>query len=658
MEKYIFRRAFFILTIATHIVHITASNTRAPKQWQLSKNETLNSFTNWKENLLYTLSLDSNFSPFLVDGFSWLKKSAATPTRGLTNDGESVPVSQRLTDVQKNTKLDLMLGQIANYATIISRNSIVKNSTSLNDIWIKIREHYGFQTNGSRFLDLSHIQLAAGERPEDLYQRILSFFDDNLLTVESGLHHHGTVAHIDEELSPSLENLIVFLWLERIHVGLPGLVKQRYGSELRNKTLASIKPEISQALDSLLDELKSSEDVKVMRSQVSSRPSNRRNFPSRYVNKYCCLCRAANRPGFDSHFLSQCKFLPESDRRRMNVRQVDVFDELHDSDPVDVEDVEVANDPYFDTPPSLARRVSSRQSPHLSCFYQHFPALICIDTGAESNLISEAFAKKVGIPIKPTTHMVAQADGQSMLCTVGKTRNVQLSRGAHVFNFDALIIRDLGSDIIVGEPFLEKHDIGVRSARKQIIVKGRDVISYAQHDSPSSPITRRIFTFLCRAPTSNTTILPGEYISVAAPGSFTDRDTVVIEPRVDSHSPSAGIWPKIQLTSVIGGQIHVPNDSDEPILLKKNDHFCQIRTTTVISASRPSQFSQNSHLPSSLPSYTPLLDFTLMLLLLILKISFLLTGVISSLVYIINLILFFILLLAVTMMPVVGYVPV
>ena len=130
-----------------------ASNTRAPKQWQLSKNETLNSFTNWKENLLYTLSLDPNFSPFLVDGFSWLKKSATTPTRGLTNDGESVPVAQRLTAVQKNAKLELMLGQIANYATIISRNSIVKNSSSLNDIWIKIREHYGFQTNGSRFLD-------------------------------------------------------------------------------------------------------------------------------------------------------------------------------------------------------------------------------------------------------------------------------------------------------------------------------------------------------------------------------------------------------------------------------------------------------------------------------------------------------------------------
>ena len=55
-----------------------------------------------------------------------------------------------------------MLGQIANYSTIISRNAIVKNSTSLNDIWSKIREHYGFQTTGSRFLDLYTIELRVG----------------------------------------------------------------------------------------------------------------------------------------------------------------------------------------------------------------------------------------------------------------------------------------------------------------------------------------------------------------------------------------------------------------------------------------------------------------------------------------------------------------
>ena len=148
-----------------------------------------------------------------------------------------------------------MLGQIANYATIISRNTIVKSSTSLNNIWTKIREHYGFQTTGSRFLDLTQIRLQVDERPEDLFQRIVSFFDDNLVTEESGLTHHGTPVEIDEEITPSIENVIVLLWLERINPGLPALVKQRYGAELRNKTLASIKPEISQAMDALLSEL-------------------------------------------------------------------------------------------------------------------------------------------------------------------------------------------------------------------------------------------------------------------------------------------------------------------------------------------------------------------------------------------------------------------
>ena len=107
---------------------------------------------------------------------------------------------------------------------------IVKNSTSLNDIWAKIREHYGFQSNVSRFLDIHSIELNVGERYEDLYQRIVSFFDDNLLTAGS-ITQHGDEIYCDEEISPSLENLIVYMWLSKIHDGLPALIKQRYGSE-------------------------------------------------------------------------------------------------------------------------------------------------------------------------------------------------------------------------------------------------------------------------------------------------------------------------------------------------------------------------------------------------------------------------------------------
>lgn len=93
-----------------------------------------------------------------------------------------------------------MLGQIANFGSVISRNSIVKNSTSLNDIWQRLRQHYGFQSAGSQFLDLAAIQLLPDERPEDLFQRLMAFFEDNLLTPACEITHHGDLVQADEDL--------------------------------------------------------------------------------------------------------------------------------------------------------------------------------------------------------------------------------------------------------------------------------------------------------------------------------------------------------------------------------------------------------------------------------------------------------------------------
>ena len=114
---------------------VMASSHHVPKQWCLSKVETINSFENWKQNLLYTLSLDSNFAPFLMDGVTRLKKTKAQPLRGLESDGKTIPLSRCLTARQKVNFLELMLGQIANYCPIISGSTLVKNSSSLEFIW-------------------------------------------------------------------------------------------------------------------------------------------------------------------------------------------------------------------------------------------------------------------------------------------------------------------------------------------------------------------------------------------------------------------------------------------------------------------------------------------------------------------------------------------
>ena len=87
-----------------------AATPHAPKQWCLTKTETVTSFENWRQNLLYTLSLDAQFTPFLLDGAKWSKKTKKRPLRGFTDDGSSVPEASRRTAQQNVSMLELILG--------------------------------------------------------------------------------------------------------------------------------------------------------------------------------------------------------------------------------------------------------------------------------------------------------------------------------------------------------------------------------------------------------------------------------------------------------------------------------------------------------------------------------------------------------------------
>jgi len=72
-----------------------------------------------------------------------------------------------------------------------------------------------------------------------------------------------------------------------------------------------------------------------------------------------------------------------------------------------------------------------------------------------------------------------QADANSRLDVIGEVKNIRVRRGSRVFTLDALVTKQDVGDVIAGEPFLEQNDIALRSAKKQIIIGGSDVISYA-----------------------------------------------------------------------------------------------------------------------------------------------------------------------------------
>ena len=396
----------------------------APKQWLLTKIETVNSFESWCQNLQYVLSLDPNFALFLVSGASWEKKTKSNVIRGFVDDTAPIPTESRKTAAQKVALLELMLGQIANFCPIISH-----------------------------FLDLADFKLEQDERPKDLFQRLTAFFDDNLLSTTGGLSHHREVPTEDEDISPSLENTVVLLWLKLIHKDLPRLVKQRYGTKLRSRTLASTKQEISQALDSWLDELHTSEDVKIMHSasfqkpsqqwrksgvfsQAVSRPRASRSSPS------CPLCKQAGRNQFN-HYLSSCPHLPESNHRFLSRAHLiaALDEELSDlsisEDVITESEFSTSLTSPTETLPS-SRRVQVKQSPFFNVFYSHHPLKITIDSGAETNMIRESVAKQIGAHITKSSQLALQADGQSLITITGETRLVVM-RDNKEFILEALV---------------------------------------------------------------------------------------------------------------------------------------------------------------------------------------------------------------------------
>ena len=562
---------------------------RAPKQWCLNKHETINSFESWRQNIQYTLTLDPIFADFLVEGTKWGKKTKADPLRGFTNDTASVPTAKRRTAQQKVQHLELMLGQIANFCPIISRNTIVRNSTSIEGIWQSIRLHFGFQCTGAHFLDFCDIRLEADERPEDLYQRLMAFTEDNLVKESGGITHHGEDITEDEEMSPTLENMVVLTWLRLIHQDLPHLIKQRYGTELRARTLASIKPEISQALPSLLQELHCTEDAKILRSVATKykmktqhpqkysttfEPSHSQRQPTR-PKKLCPLCQQAGRRE-TQHFLSRCPYLPDNDRQFLGkVRQVAG---IPSNDLSTDDDENVAEEPAEQT---VSRRVEIKKSPYIDAFYHHHPVRVIVDTGAETNLVKAAWAHYANIPIKKSTQMAFQADGHTPLNVVGET-TIHLSRGNLKLKLEALVVESKGEDILAGVPFTDVNDITVRTSKREIKVGDMHTLHYGIDDNTvSRHAVRRTHAFVLKAPSSTTTVYPGEFVELDVPDDIPNH-TLAVEPRFDTPCmrsvKASNMWPKPNIISSIGGKVRIVNDSNEPKVLKRNEHFCQVRS--------------------------------------------------------------------------------
>ena len=158
---------------------------------------------------------------------------------------------------------------------------------------------------------------------------------------------------------------------------------------------------MSQALDSLLEEINNNAHAKLLRVTASKLRQPPLRGPYNRFQKACTklqvnscpLCKQAGRN--DRHFLSQCTYLPAEDRAFLaKARLASCLDEEDDptnSDFFCSPDVDFASSPHSSAR-VVSRRVNTKQSPHFNAFYHHNSLKLTLDTGAETSMIKASVA--------------------------------------------------------------------------------------------------------------------------------------------------------------------------------------------------------------------------------------------------------------------------
>lgn len=266
------------------------------------------------------------------------------------DDPRADPYDQPARDQDLAQLLTARNAQLAKFITLISvlcpytlTNNIDQLSTSFLWIMNYLEQHYHIQKAGAHFLSINDIRFTVGDSYENFYMELHGAFEDTLRKEgETLLYKNNEVLDQDEEMSPTLENTIVMMWLERIDPRLPSKVSTTFAHQMvGNMSLRDLQPTISARIPSLLQELDDAaanraalhsitspadpeDDPVVAAFNIRGRGRNRgrpalpkSNLPS---GKFCRICFLTNRgspQAYTSHTIMTCNKLSDRDKQEM-----------------------------------------------------------------------------------------------------------------------------------------------------------------------------------------------------------------------------------------------------------------------------------------------------------------------------------------------------
>ena len=220
-----------------------------------------------------------------------------------------------------------------------------------------------------------------------------------------------------------------------------------------------------------------------------------------------------------------------------------------------------------------AVRLSKKaSSPKILVTKENRRLVLLIDEGSEINCLDAAFAKKHGVRLENSNNS-AKAAGNKSLSITGQTVDDllvdTLFRSTHVsINLGkATVIRNLGVDMILGEPGKAENLISTDPKNRMIFIDREGKIMSKPYYDPSKSTS-----YICRIQESRITVYPGEHVEMEVPEHLHNTE-IVITPR---RQFAKAFEPRIRQ---VGETVKIKNISLSPINLRRHDQVADIHGT-------------------------------------------------------------------------------
>ena len=118
---------------------------------------------------------------------------------------------------------------------------------------------------------------------------------------------------------------------------------------------------------------------------------------------------------------------------------------------------------------------------------------------------------------------------------------------------------------------MSTNDISVRPAKQQILIGDTNIVHYGTSKSDSPNRVRRTQAFILK-PEGTSVIWPGSYLEIALPSDLQPECTLAIESRTDNVK-FLNNWTPPSIIEAVSGKVRIPNNTDEPLSLRKKWTF-------------------------------------------------------------------------------------